>query len=72
MSTQKPVDSGIAAIEQDEQPTASVNTTKGGDVLGVTLFLGKGDLEDLGVSDAGTVAYSVENGALRVAGVSSE
>lgn len=60
------------SIEQDERTQASVNTTEDGDVLGVALFLGKEDLEALGVSDADTVAYSVDGGEIRVAEVSSE
>lgn len=59
-------------IESDANKTASVNTTADGEVLGSCLFLGEDDLEALGVSDADTVAYSVENGGLRVAGVGSE
>lgn len=56
----------------DIEATARVNTDSDGGVLGVCLFLGETELEELGIADADQVQYRVENGNLRVTGVDSE
>lgn len=58
--------------QNDEHPQATVNTAGDGSILGVTLFLGRDDLAELGITDAGHVAYGVENGDLRLHGVTTE
>jgi hypothetical protein len=56
----------------DIEATATVNTDSDGDVLGVALFLGSDELEDLGLSDADCVSYTVKDGTLQIGVVEDE
>ena len=55
-----------ATEQNDKHPQATVNTTPNGDTLGAVLFLGRSELEGLGVADAETVQYQVRNGNLEL------
>lgn len=65
-------DSKAATEQNDKHPQATVNTTPDGDTLGVALFLGKSELEGLGVTDAQSVEYQVETGHLELREVDPE
>ncbi|WP_435184903.1 hypothetical protein [Halobellus sp. EA9] len=65
-------DSKAATEQNDEYPEATVNTTPDGNTPGVVLFLGKSELEGLGVTDAESVQYQVKNGHLKLREVTVE
>lgn len=50
----------------DNQSTATVNRSSDDDTLGVCLFLGKADLDRLGVENADSIQYGVRDGELLV------
>jgi hypothetical protein len=61
MNTEPSTERGI-----DNQSTATVNTSSDGDTLGVCLFLGKADLDRLGVENADSIQYGVRDGELLI------
>jgi hypothetical protein len=63
MSQSQTVERGI---ETNNRPKAAVNTTVDGEILGACLFLGKEELEALGVDDADRIHYTVENGTVKL------
>lgn len=67
MSTAEHTERGI-----NNQPTATVNKSPDGEVLGATLFLGADDLAALGLNDADELVYQVNNGELRLTEVTNE
>ena len=56
--------SGIVQSSTTEERTCRLNTSEDGEALGVTVFLSREQLQDLGVDveDTDSLSYGVENG----------